>query len=253
MMDRPWSGYCSVRRMLFAGAVSACGLFIFLMWFGTNSDQDNVPPLLTQLIPAGHCTCESSTSFECGDCLSCLNSSSQLSEPEHQPIWNFQYGRDDRDLSLSPKQCQESFPGLFQDTHRGVKYWTSQGGLSSQDLNNVPFNDGMAQAVISNGELYIVAVKAKGEDHRRKILATLGSIHRVLAASSRNQDSLPPIGFIFSIEDRVDDVHASGHPVWVLSRKPSEESVILIPGRILVLGQQQYRPIWTGRRAGAVR
>lgn len=224
-----------------------------MMWFGTNSDQDNVPPLLTQLIPAGHCTCESSTSFECGDCLSCLNSSSQLSEPEHQPIWNFQYGRDDRDLSLSPKQCQESFPGLFQDTHRGVKYWTSQGGLSSQDLNNVPFNDGMAQAVISNGELYIVAVKAKGEDHRRKILATLGSIHRVLAASSRNQDSLPPIGFIFSIEDRVDDVHASGHPVWVLSRKPSEESVILIPGRILVLGQQQYRPIWTGRRAGAVR
>jgi hypothetical protein len=27
----------------------------------------------------------------------------------------------------------------------------------------------------------------------------------------------------------VDDVHAVGHPVWVLSRKASEESVFLIP------------------------
>jgi hypothetical protein len=30
-------------------------------------------------------------------------------------------------------------------------------------------------------------------------------------------------------EDRVDDVNAVGHPVWVLSRKTSEESVILMP------------------------
>ncbi|KAG2414165.1 hypothetical protein HFD88_003356 [Aspergillus terreus] len=124
---------------------------------------------------------------------------------------------------LSPKQCQASFPGLFQDVYRGVEYWTSQGGLSSHDLNNVPFNDGMARAVISNGELYIVVVKANGEDHRRKILATLGSIHRVLAATSSHQDSLPPIEFIFSIEDRVDDVHASGQPVWVVERVQSAE------------------------------
>ncbi|KAF9892682.1 hypothetical protein FE257_001084 [Aspergillus nanangensis] len=228
-MKRSWSSFYSPRRMILVGALTTCALFIYLMWFGMNSDQDNVPPLLTQLIPAGHCTCQSSASFECEECFSCLNSSSAPPEPEHQSVWKFQYGRDDRDLSLSAGQCQSSFPGLFQDIYRGVKYWTSQGGLTSQDLNKTPFEDGMARAIISDGELYIVAVKAKGPDHRRKILAILGSIHRVLAASSHHRVSFTTIEFIFSIEDRVDDVDAVGHPVWVLSRKVSEESVFLIP------------------------
>ena len=39
----------------------------------------------------------------------------------------------------------------------------------------------------------------------------------------------PNIEFIFSVEDQVDDVGALGHPVWVFSRKASEESVWLMP------------------------
>jgi hypothetical protein len=86
----------------------------------------------------------------------------------------------------------------------------------------------MARAIISNGDLYVVATRAKGDDHRCKILGTLGSIHRALSSSS-NRTSHPTIEFIFSIEDRVDDIDAVSHPVWVLSRKASEESVILMP------------------------
>ncbi|RHZ52986.1 uncharacterized protein CDV56_102424 [Aspergillus thermomutatus] len=226
-MHRSWNSWCSLRRMLFAGAMGACGVLTYLMWFGMNSDRDNVPPLLTQLIPAGHCTCQSSTSFQCSDCLTCL-ASPPSTEPERLSTWSFQYGRDDQDLGLSKSQCQASFPGLFQDIHRGVEYWRSRGGISIDDLSATPFEDGMARAIISNGELYVVATKAKGDDHRRKILATLGSIYRALSASS-DRTSHPTIEFIFSIEDRVDDVHAVGHPVWVLSRRVSEESVFLMP------------------------
>lgn len=213
--------------MISTVAIGACGVFIYLIWFGMNSDRDNVPQLLTQLIPAGHCTCQSSTSFQCADCLTCL-ASPPLLEPEHHETWSFQYGRDDQNLGLSQIQCQAAFPGLFQDIQRGVAYWKSQGSISRNDLSMVPFRDGMARAIISNGELYVVATRAKWDDHRRKILSTLGSIHRALSASS-NRTSHPTIEFIFSIEDRVDDVDAASHPVWVLSRKASEESVILMP------------------------
>ncbi|OQE42317.1 hypothetical protein PENCOP_c004G03981 [Penicillium coprophilum] len=226
-MHKSWNKWCSLRRMIFAVVIGTCGVLIYLIWFGMNSDRDNVPRLLTQLIPAGHCTCQSSTSFQCADCLTCLASPPPV-QPDHLATWSFQYGRDDQNLGLSQSQCQASFPGLFQDIQRGVKYWKSRGHIARDDLNTAPFEDGMARAIISNGELYVVAIKAKGNDHRRKILGTLGSIYRALSASS-NRTSYPTIEFIFSIEDRVDDVDAASHPVWVLSRKASEESVILMP------------------------
>lgn len=86
----------------------------------------------------------------------------------------------------------------------------------------------MARARIRNGELYIIAAHAKGEDHRRKIAATLSAMYRVLSATP-NRSAIPNIEFILSVEDRVDDVNANGHPVWVYSRKATEESVWLIP------------------------
>jgi hypothetical protein len=49
-----WNSWCSLRRMIFAVAIGACGIFIYLIWFGMNSDRDNIPPLLTQLIHLLH-------------------------------------------------------------------------------------------------------------------------------------------------------------------------------------------------------
>lgn len=48
-------------------------------------------------------------------------------------------------------------------------------------------------------------------------------------SASLNRGTIPNIEFIFSVEDGVDDVDAHGHPVWVFSRKVSEESVWLMP------------------------
>ncbi|GES63690.1 lipopolysaccharide-modifying protein [Aspergillus terreus] len=226
-INASWGSWCSLRRMIVAVIIATGGLFVYSMWFAMNSDRDNVSPLLTQLIPAGHCTCQSSASFQCADCLTCL-ASPRSSNPEQPAPWGFQYGRDDQNLGLNKNQCAESFPGLFQDISRAVPYWKPRGGISKDDLDAIPFENGMARAIISNGELYIVATKAKGKDHRSKIVATLGSIYRALSASP-SRLSLPAIEFVFSIEDRVDDIDATGHPVWVVSRKVSEESVFLMP------------------------
>lgn len=86
----------------------------------------------------------------------------------------------------------------------------------------------MAQAIIHDGELYVVAARAMGKDHRRKIVATLSAMYWLLFTSTNCATTLN-IEFIFSVEDRVDDVGAVGHPIWVFSRKASEESVWLMP------------------------
>ena len=74
----------------------------------------------------------------------------------------------------------------------------------------------------------MIATRAMGEDHRRKIVVTLSAMYRLLSASP-TRETTPNIEFIFSVEDRVDDVGAVGHPIWVFSRKASEESVWLMP------------------------
>ena len=239
---QPWT----LRRMFWAFVWVFCGIVVLTMWFGMNSDRDNVHPIITQIIPAGHCTCQTSTTFQCADCLTCLASSNPATtaadwdddyqQLQHQQPWKFEYGRDDRNLGLSRDQCQSSFPGLSQDVIRARDYWRSQGGISKEDLDAVTLEPGMARAVIQNGELYIVAARAKNDDHRRKILAALSSMYRALSAApdrSRTTTTTTPandaIEFIFSVEDRVDDVNGGGHPIWAMSRKATEQSAWLMP------------------------
>lgn len=213
-----------------------CGILVFTIWFGMNSDRDNVHPLVTQMIPAGHCTCQTSTTFQCADCLTCLASSTPVEKNQQQQqqsalsTWKFEYGRDDRNLGLSRDQCQSAFPGLFQDITRAGDYWRAQGGITKEDLDAVSLQPGMARAIIQDGELYVVAARAKNEDRRRKILAALSSMHRALTASPDRASTKPDtVEFIFSVEDRVDDVHGGGHPIWVLARKATEQSAWLMP------------------------
>ena len=241
-MDRhPWS----FRRLLWTLTWVFCGIVVLTMWFGMNSDRDNVHPIITQIMPAGHCTCQTSTTFQCADCLTCLASSGPTTttttttpadnnDLEKQQSWRFEYGRDDRNLGLSRDQCQASFPGLFQDVIRAGDYWRSQGGISKEDLDAVTLAPGMARAIIQNGELYVVSARSKNDDHRRKILAALSSMYRALSAAPDRHTTTTTskndaIEFIFSVEDRVDDVNGGGHPIWALSRKAAEQSVWLMP------------------------
>jgi hypothetical protein len=201
--------------------------FIVAMWYGMNTDRDYIHPLLTQLIPAGHCACETSTSFQCASCLSCSKPSlsTQLTPSAK---WVFEYERDGNNEGLSRQQCDAAFPGLYEDVFRAVTYWRSHGALASEDLDRISLEPGMARAAILRGELYVVAAHSKGEDHRRKILAVLSAIHRALVADSQ-RSTRRDIEFVFSVEDKVEDVTSAEHPVWVLARAANEEAVWLMP------------------------
>ncbi|KAH8425261.1 uncharacterized protein LDX57_003017 [Aspergillus melleus] len=199
---------------------------IAAIWYGVNSDRDYIHPLLTQLIPAGHCACQTSTTFQCSSCLSCSQPTALPQPPSS--LWEFQVARDGNNEALDRNQCQAAFPGLFEDTARAVRYWRSHGALSTEELDMIRLEWGMARAFIHRGELHVVAARAKAEDHRRKILAVLSSIHRALVADA-DRATRPDIEFVFSVEDKVDDVTDSENPVWVLARSAFEEAVWLMP------------------------
>ncbi|KAK1147179.1 hypothetical protein N8T08_001918 [Aspergillus melleus] len=214
-------------RSLFPFYLFCCaliGLFVWGLWFGVNSDRDNVPALLNHLIPAGHCACQTALDFKCDTCLSCAAEAptSSLNESRnYDPVY------DAHNLSLSDAQCQGFFPGLFEDIHRAQKLWDTRGGVSMEDLDNIELADSMARAAIVDGQLYVKATRAHNDDHRRKILATLSAIHRALVTNPGT--ALPPTEFVFSVEDKLDDVAGPHHPLWILARKPDEESVWLMP------------------------
>ncbi|KAJ5641949.1 hypothetical protein N7490_005949 [Penicillium lividum] len=217
------------RRGLSLLCVIACLLcsLVLTIWYGMNSDRDYIHPILTQLIPAGHCACQTSTTFECSTCLSCP--APGLQQPTSPSLsWEWDYPRDSPNEAFDETQCQAAFPGLFEDVARGVRYWRAHGHLATEDLDEIHLQHGMARAFISRGHLHVVAARAKGEDHRRKILGVLSSIHRALAAD-RERVSKRDIEFVFSVEDKVEDVTSPDLPVWVFARTPVEQGVWLMP------------------------
>ncbi|KAL2851075.1 glycosyl transferase family 90-domain-containing protein [Aspergillus pseudoustus] len=221
---------------------------ILLLWFTVNSDRSYLHPLLTQMIPAGHSACETATVFRCDSCLTCSHQTNSLTQSPDK--WQFEYARDGNNVALSREQCSAAFPGLVQDIARANRYWRSQSGLSSAELDTITLKQGMARARIANGELYVLAARARREDHRRKIISVLSAMHRALVTDTVRRTSLSsssssqasrnhrhrhnhhqPIEFVFSIEDKLSDVAdpAVADPIWTLARTASEEAAWLMP------------------------
>ncbi|KAL4784918.1 putative endoplasmic reticulum-resident kdel protein [Aspergillus varians] len=221
-----WLSSSLLNALCFLGVLSI-GTGVVL-WYSVNSDRDDLHPLLTQIIPAGHCACQTATVFECSTCLTCSHQGPSSPTPSPAETWEFEYKRDGKNAGLSRGQCNAAFPGLFEDVIRAGTYWRTQGGLSSADLDAIPLKQGMGRAVIARGELYVVAVHARGEDHRRKIVAVLSSMHRALVADP-DRMTRPEIEFVFSVEDKLGDVAKPEHAVWTLARTAEEEAAWLMP------------------------
>lgn len=214
-------------RLLLLASLILPALAIYTIWYSMNSDKDNIPAFLLQVIPAGHATCEKATIFQCSSCLE-QNWATNRNDTD---IWSYQYGRDDRNEGLSESQCQVAFPGLFEDIHQGTNYWQHrrQTTIAPRMLDRIDVKHGMTRAMIFNGDLYIIQSRSMGEDHRRKTLAALSSMYRALSATG-DRRSLPNIEFVFSVEDKATDVTSiKTEPLWVLARKASEQSFFLLP------------------------
>lgn len=123
---------------------------------GTRSDSGEAFTIVKKLFPAGTCLCESSVSFSCGEVLGevfkAANQNSLNTTPSTD--WQFQYGRDDKNVGLTAEQCSSAFPGLFEDIRRGIDDHQFDPILEDQ-LDAVKLGRGMARAMIFEGKVFL--------------------------------------------------------------------------------------------------
>jgi hypothetical protein len=134
--------------------VTSVSIFIVLLLYVSKSDDPELLPFLKELIPAGHCLCESSTNFECATCLDCAitGSSVYLNKSGSDISWRYQYGRDDRKQGLDAEQCNAAFPGLFEDIFRAGRLWRKR-PITAQEVALIKLSYGMVRAMIYDGEV----------------------------------------------------------------------------------------------------
>ncbi|KAL6242404.1 hypothetical protein RBB50_010543 [Rhinocladiella similis] len=129
--------------------------------------------------------------------------------------WN--YKRDAANLMLNSRQCDQAFPGLFEEVDRPVQLRRGS-HITVSELDEIPKQNGYVRAMIFDQQLYIIATK--GQIYSRG-LATLHALHRAILSSP---DPLPNIEFAFNTDDRVPAV-----PLWSYARRDEDEKLWLIP------------------------
>jgi hypothetical protein len=134
--------------------VSGVSIFIVLLLYVSKSDDPELLPFLKELIPAGHCLCESSTNFECATCLDCAVPGSSIYQNKSRSdiIWQYQYGRDDRNQGLDFEQCNAAFPGLFEDIDRSGRF-RHRRPVTAAEVASINLSYGMVRAMIYDGEV----------------------------------------------------------------------------------------------------
>lgn len=241
-------GFSRALRILVLGIVLFFATTTWTLWYGVNSDKDDIHPLLAQLIPAGHCACETATVFECPSCLS--YSHGPAFDGSTSTYWEYIYERDGQNEGLLEAQCNSAFPGLFEDVNRVVKFWGLNGNITKQILDEIQLVGSMTRAMIFNGNLYVIATKSKVDDHRRKMISTLGSIHRALTAFP-DRSSIPDIEIHFH-HRRQSRGCCWSRPSTLDTGAESTGGVAVADARYWLLGVGSYLERWQ-QRARAVR
>ncbi|KAF2477315.1 uncharacterized protein BDR25DRAFT_300282 [Lindgomyces ingoldianus] len=221
---------CNAFDVLTYFFVSACAIIFLLICtilYGTRTETTSLPSYVKEVLPAGRCLCEYSTTFTCDTCLDCAATQSPLSlnsTTEEDEQWTFSYRTDAQNYGLDEDQCQAAFPGLFEDIERakrerrGVK-------VTERELSSFELTKGMVRAMIYDGELYVLRTKLVDNINREKAIAALHAIHRSIV-SGRHSQKTPNIEFVFSVEDLPAQ---PSKPLWVLARRAQDHNLWLIP------------------------
>lgn len=149
---------CSPSDCVALFCVSAIGLIVFLVssiLYGTRTEKSSLPPLVQEVLPAGRCLCQFSTTFQCDTCLDCVANQEILANAtgEEDEAWVFSYRRDRKDYGLDEDQCQAAFPGLYEDIERSKKLWKLKGKVTERHLSSFELTKGMVRALIYEGQV----------------------------------------------------------------------------------------------------
>ncbi|KAI9649282.1 hypothetical protein NHQ30_001853 [Ciborinia camelliae] len=129
--------------------------------------------------------------------------------------WN--YTRDYRNLFLTQRQCDQAFPGLFEEVERPMKL-RMENKVTRKELDDTPALRGFIRAMIYDQQLYII--DTQGQIYSRG-LATLHALQRAMLTSPT---PLPNIEFTMNVNDA-----QVGHAQWLYARRAHHEETWLMP------------------------
>ena len=133
--------------------LAGIALVVSLIVYGTRSDYDELHPFVGELLPAGHCLCHTSVTFDCKTCLDRVDEGEKLQDTAATDSqWVYRYERDGAEEGLREAQCQSAFPGLGEDIERAVKGREGR-PVMVEELNALKMYKGMVRAMVYKGEV----------------------------------------------------------------------------------------------------
>lgn len=147
-----------------------------------------------------------------------------LSRKDHGPSWRqtafngtWDYHRDRDNLLFKSSECEQAFPGLFDEIKRPVKdRWYRR--ITLADIDSITPRNGYIRAMIYDHQLYVLG--SSGSIYSREI-ASLQALHRAIISSP---EPLPNIEFAFNSDDRIESV-----PLWGYARRAQDTDIWLMP------------------------
>lgn len=155
MLLRRRCGVTDVLSWFFVSAVALVFFLICSILYGTRTESPSLPPLVKEVLPAGRCLCEYSTTFFCDTCLDCASNQALSSNAtwDEDEAWVFNYKRDGNNYGLDENQCIAAFPGLYEDLERAKRYRRGKGKVTQPELSSFALTKGMVRAMIYDSEV----------------------------------------------------------------------------------------------------
>ena len=136
-------------------ATVALVLLVSTTIYSTRTERPELPAIVKELLPAGRCLCDFSTTFTCDSCLSCAANSTgrvKIGDGDGRQYWCFNYTRDGSNYGLDEQQCYAAFPGLFEDINRAVDVRKNR-HITERELSSFKLSKGMIRGLINEREV----------------------------------------------------------------------------------------------------
>jgi hypothetical protein len=156
MILRRRCGASDCLAWFFMASIALVLFLVCSILYGTRTENPSLPQVVQEVLPAGRCLCQQSTTFRCESCLDCAARPAMVANASQaQETWEFDHRRDGSDYGLGDDQCAAAFPGLFEDIERAKNFRKGRGPVTLANLTDFALSKGMVRAMLYDGQVRV--------------------------------------------------------------------------------------------------
>lgn len=154
MILRRRCGASDCLAWFFLSGIALVFFLVCSILYGTRTENPSLPQVIQEVLPAGRCLCQQSTTFHCESCLDCAARPALVANATHAlETWEFDPRRDGANYGLDEDQCAAAFPGLYEDIERAKNFRKGRGLVTQQNLTDFVLTKGMVRAMVHHGQV----------------------------------------------------------------------------------------------------